>query len=151
MSAMILDRMESLGITLPTPPKAVGAYTPVVMAGDLAFVSGQIPIQNGKIVYSGKVDGSNLAVAQESARLCCMNILTQLNQRPGLERVQRFVRLNGFVNADIEFEDHAKVIDAASDLVYQIFGDRGVHTRTAVGVSSLPMNSMTEIDCIIRV
>lgn len=148
---MIHDRMKTLGITLPTPPKAVGSYTPVVMAGDLAFVSGQIPIRDGRIVYSGKVNESNIISAQESARLCCVNMLAQLNQRPGLERVQRFVRLNGFVNADAEFEGHAKVIDAASDMLYQIFGDRGVHTRTAVGVSSLPMNSMTEMDCIVRV
>lgn len=148
---MIHDRIESLGITLPTPPKAVGAYTPVVISGDLAFVSGQIPIRNGNIIYSGKVDDTNLEVAQKSARLCCINILAQLNQRPGLDRVQRFVRLNGFVNADIGFADHAKVIDAASDLLYEIFEARGVHTRIAVGVSSLPLNSMTEIDCVVRI
>lgn len=148
---MILDRLEEMGITLPDPPQPAGSYTPVVVAGNLAFVAGQVPIRDGKVAYTGAVDASNIEAARESARLCAINILAQLHKRMGLERVQRFVRINGFVSSGPGFADHPRVVDAASDLIYEVFGDRGRHARIAVGVSSLPLGSMTEIDAVVQV
>lgn len=148
---MILDRLEEMGITLPDPPQPAGSYTPVVVAGNMAFVAGQVPIRDGKVAYTGTVDASNIEAARESARLCAINILAQLHKRLGLERVQRFVRINGFVSAGPGFTDHPAVVDAASDLIYGVFGDRGRHTRIAVGVSSLPLDAMTEIDAVVQV
>ena len=97
------------------------------------------------------VDQTNIEEARQSARLCAVNVLAQLQNKIGLERVQKFVRINGFVRSGSDFVAHPQVIDAASDLLYGIFGDRGRHTRTAVGVSSLPLDSMTEIDAVVQI
>lgn len=148
---MILERLAEKGIVLPTPPQPAGSYTPVVMTGNLAFVSGQIPLRDGVVVHTGVVDDANIGEARQSARLCAVNVLAQLQNKIGLERVQKFVRINGFVRAGADFASHPQVIDAASDLLYDIFGDRGRHTRTAVGVSSLPLDSMTEIDAVVQI
>lgn len=148
---MILERLADKGIVLPDPPVPAGSYAPVVMTGNLAFVSGQIPVRDGRVAYAGTVDDSNLEAARDSARLCAVNVLAQLQKKIGLERVQRFVRINGFVRSGPEFTSHPAVMDAASDLLYEIFGDRGRHTRTAVGVSSLPLDSMTEIDATVQI
>ena len=148
---MILERLAEKGIVLPTPPQPAGSYTPVVMTGNLAFVSGQIPLRDGVVVHTGVVDDANIGEARQSARLCAVNVLAQLQNKIGLERVQKFVRINGFVRAGADFASHPQVIDAASDLLYDVFGDRGRHTRTAVGVSSLPLDSMTEIDAVVQI
>ena len=148
---MIVERLADMGITLTDPPQPAGSYTPVVLVGNLAFVSGQIPLQDGRVAYTGSVNESNLETARDSARLCAVNVLSQLQKKIGLERVQRIVRINGFVRAGPEFISHPKVIDAASELFRQIFEDRGMHTRTAVGVASLPLGSMTEIDAIVQI
>lgn len=148
---MILDRLKEMGITLPDPPQPAGSYTPVVVAGNLAFVAGQVPIRDGRVAFTGTVDASNIETARKSAELCAINILAQLHKRMGLERVQRFVRINGFVSSGPGFADHPRVVDAASDLIYEVFGDRGRHTRAAVGVSSLPLGAMTEIDAVVQV
>ena len=148
---MIDDRLKEMGITLPDPPQPAGSYTPVVVAANLAFVSGQIPVRGGEVAYTGTVDDSNVDIARESAKLCAINVLAQLQKRMGLERVQRFVRIDGYVNTAPGFSDHPRVIDAASDLIYGVFGDRGRHTRIAVGSSSLPLNSMTEIGAVVQV
>ena len=140
-----------MGITLPDPPTPAGAYVSTLPAGSLGFVAGQIPFRDGQVVYTGKVSSANLQEGRESARLCGINILAQLHKRWGLNRIQRIVRINGFVNAESGFADHPKVIDAASNLMYEVFGDRGRHTRVAVGIGSLPLNAMTEIDAIVQV
>ena len=148
---MILERLAEKGIVLPAPPRPAGSYSPVVLTGNLAFVSGQIPLRDGAVVHTGVVDHANMEEARQSARLCVVNVLAQLQNKIGLERVQKFVRINGFVRAGADFADHPRVIDAASDLLYDVFGDRGRHTRTAVGVLSLPLDSMTEIDAVVQI
>lgn len=149
---MIEQKIKAIGINLPTPPNPAGSYIPVVKSGNLVFVSGQIPIENGKVAYTGKVSDENIETAQKSARICAINILAQLKKELGdLEKISKIVRLSGFVNAVPEFTQHPKVINAASDLLYEIFGEPGKHTRIAVGVASLPLNSMTEIDAIIEI
>ena len=149
---MIEEKIKELGIELPSPPTPAGSYIPVVKTGNLLFISGQIPMENGKVVFSGKVSDNNLDVAQKSARMCAINILAQIKREVGdLDKVSKIVRLSGFVNSSPEFTQHPKVINAASDLIFEIFGDKGKHSRIAVGVASLPLGSMTEIDAIIEI
>jgi len=149
---VIEEKIKELGIELPTPPTPAGSYIPVTKTGNLLFISGQIPMENGKVVFSGKVSDNNLDVAQKSARMCAINILAQIKKEIGeLDKVSKIVRLTGFVNSSPEFTQHPKVINAASDLIFEIFGDKGKHSRIAVGVASLPLGSMTEIDAIIEI
>ncbi len=149
---MIDEKIKELGITLPDPPTPAGSYIPLVKTGNLLFISGQIPMENGKVIFTGKVTDENLETAQKSARMCAINILAQIKREVGdFEKVSRIVRLSGFVNSDPNFTMHPKVINAASDLIFEIFGDKGKHSRIAVGVSSLPLGSMTEIDAIVEI
>ena len=149
---MIEEKIKSIGIKLPNPPSPAGSYIPVVKSGNLLYVSGQIPMEDGKMVFTGKVSDTNIETAQKSARICAINILAQLKKELGdLEKISRIVRLSGFVNSGPEFTQQPKVINAASDLFYEIFGECGKHSRIAVGVSSLPLNSMTEIDAIVEI
>jgi enamine deaminase RidA (YjgF/YER057c/UK114 family) len=149
---VIDEKIKSMGIKLPIPPNPAGSYIPVVKSGNLLFVSGQIPMEDGKVTFTGKVSDANIETAQKSARICAINILAQLKKELGdLERISRIVRLSGFVNSVPEFTQQPKVINAASDLFYEIFGENGKHSRIAVGVSSLPLNSMTEIDAIVEI
>ena len=150
---MIEERISEMGLVLPgAPAPPAGSYVPVVRSGDLLYVSGQIPQRDGKIMFAGKVSDSNIARAQESARLCAINILAQAKSHLGdLEKVERIVSLTGFVNSAPEFTQHPKVINAASDLLVEVFGsDRGSHSRMAVGASSLPLGVMTEIGAVIQ-
>ena len=149
---MIEEKIKSIGIKIPIPPNPAGSYTPVVKSGNLLFVSGQIPMENGKVLFTGKVSDENIETAQKSARVCAINILSQLKKELGnLEKISKIVKLSGFVNSVPEFTQQPKVINAASDLFYEIFGESGIHSRIAVGVSSLPLNSMTEIDAIVEI
>ena len=143
--------LKSLEITLPSPPTPAGSYIPAVKTGNLLFISGQIPMEDGKVVFTGKVTDDNLETAQKSSRMCAINLLAQMKRELGsLDKVTKIVRLSGFVNSDPEFYQHTKVINAASDLFFEIFGDKGKHSRIAMGVACLPLNSMTEIDAIIE-
>ena len=148
---MIAEKLKSLGIELSSPPKPAGAYVPVVISGNLAYVSGQIPMKEGKVVFEGKVNDQNMDTAKESARLCATNILAQLERELGsLDKIKKIVKVSGFVNSEPNFSQHPKVINAASDLFFEIFGEKGQHARIAVGVASLPLNSMTEIDAVVE-
>ncbi|MFQ5496620.1 MAG: RidA family protein [Nitrosopumilus sp.] len=148
---MIEEKLETLGIDLPNPPTPAGSYVPAIKTGNLLFISGQIPMENGKVIYSGKVSDSNLETAQKSARMCAINILAQIKRELiSLDKVTQVVRLSGFVNSEPEFSQHPKVINPASDLFFEIFGEKGKHSRIALGVACLPLNSMTEIDAIVE-
>ena len=149
---LIEEKIKSLDITLPNPPTPAGSYIPAVKTGNLLFISGQIPMEDGKVLFTGKVSDDNLETAQKSARMCAINLLAQMKRELGnLDRVTRIVKLSGFVNSDPEFYQHPKVINAASDLFFEIFGDKGKHARIALGAGSLPLNSMTEIDAIVEI
>ena len=149
---MIEEKIKSLDITLPNPPTPAGSYIPAVKTGNLLFISGQIPMEDGKVLFTGKVSDDNLETAQKSARMCAINLLAQMKRELGnLDRVTKIVKLSGFVNSDPEFYQHPKVINAASDLFFEIFGDKGKHARIALGAGSLPLNSMTEIDAIVEI
>ncbi len=149
---MIEEKLESLGIRLPDPPTPAGSYVPAVRTGNLLFISGQIPMEDGRVVFTGKVSDDNLETAQKSARMCAVNILAQIKRELGdLDKVARIVRLSGFVNSAPGFAAQPVVINSASDLFFEIFGEKGRHSRIAVGVSSLPLDSMTEIDAVVEI
>ena len=149
---MIEDRLRELLIEIPTPPNPAGSYIPVVTTGNLAFVSGQIPMREGKIIFEGKVPNvQSLNSAREAAKICIINGLAQLKANLGtLDKITKFVRISGFVNSEPDFTEHPKVINAASDLLVNIFGDMAKHSRIAVGVASLPLNSTVEIDIVVE-
>ena len=149
---MIEDKLRELSIDLPTPPSPAGSYIPVVTTGNLAFVSGQIPMKEGKVVFVGKVpDKQSLDEARDAAKICIINGLAQLKANLGsLDKITKFVRISGFVNSNPEFTEQPKVINAASDLLVEIFGDMAKHSRIAVGVASLPLNSTVEIDMVVE-
>ena len=149
---MIEQKLEGLGIKLPNPPTPAGSYVPVVKTGNLLYISGQIPMEDGKVVFTGKVSNDNMEVAQKSAKMCAVNILAQIKRELGdFEKVVKIVKLSGFVNSTPEFSQQPKIINSASDLMFEIFGEKGKHSRVAVGVASLPLDAMTEIDAIIEV
>ena len=149
---MIEDRLSELSIEIPTPPNPAGSYIPVVTTGNLAFVSGQIPMKDGKVIVEGKVpEKQSLDSAREAAKICIINGLAQLKANLGsLDKITKFVRISGFVNSSPDFTEQPKVINAASDLLVEIFGDMAKHSRIAVGVASLPLNSTVEIDMIVE-
>tara|TARA_B100000745_G_scaffold295144_1_gene238936 strand:+ start:910 stop:1368 length:459 start_codon:yes stop_codon:yes gene_type:complete len=149
---MIEDRLRELSIEIPTPPNPAGSYIPVVTTGNLAFVSGQIPMKDGKVIVEGKVpEKQSLDSAREAAKICIINGLAQLKANLGsLDKITKFVRISGFVNSSQEFTEQPKVINAASDLLVEIFGDMAKHSRIAVGVANLPLNSTVEIDMIVE-
>ena len=149
---MIEEKLKELGIEIPTPPSPAGSYIPVVTTGNLAFISGQIPMKEGKVVFEGKVpENQSVDSARDAAKICIINGLAQLKANLGsLDNITKFVRISGFVNSSPDFTEQPKVINAASDLLVEVFGDMAKHSRIAVGVTSLPLNSTVEIDMIVE-
>ena len=149
----IEERLALLGITLPVPAKPVANYVGFVRVGNLVFTAGQVTIKDGRFEYQGKLGREiDLEEGALAARLCAINVLAQLKAACGsLDRVKRIVKLVGFVNAIPEFTDHPKVINGASDLMVEVFGEAGKHARSAVGVGSLPMNVAVEVEAIAEV
>ena len=148
---MIERKLNDLGISLPEPPTPAGSYVPAVKTGNLLYISGQIPMVDGKVIFTGKVSDGNMEEAQKSAKICAINLLAQIKRELGdFEKVSKIVRISGFVNSVPEFSQQPKIINPASDLFFDIFGEKGKHSRIAVGVASLPLNSMTEIDAIVE-
>ncbi len=147
---MIEEKISSLGINLPVPPEPAGSYVPVILSNNFAFVAGQIPTEGKQVKFRGKVD--SIILGQEAARLCTINGLAQLKLHLGsLDKIKQVVKVTGYINCDPSFIDHPKVINGASDLLVDIFGERGKHARVAVGVNSLPLDSAVEIDFIVEV
>ncbi len=154
MAGRIEARLSELGIELPDAPAPVSNYMPYVVAGNLVFISGQVTLWNGEINFVGKV-GADLSVEQgyEAARMCGLNQIAQVRAACGgdLDRVKQVVRLGAFVNCVADFTDHSKVVNGASDLMIEVFGDAGRCTRTNVGAPSLPLGFAVEIDGIFEI
>lgn len=153
MSGTVEAKINELGLELPSAPQPAGAYVQFYQSGNLLFVAGQIPFWNGELKYQGKV-GQEFSIeeGQEAARLCALNIIAQAKEATGnLDKVARIVKLSGFVNCPTDFADHPKVINGASDLMGDVFGEKGKHTRIALGAGSLPLNVAVEIDAIIEI
>ena len=147
-------RLSELGIVLPSVTPASGSYIPHRLVGGLLFVSGQIPRIDGVEHYVGVVGQDVLPEdGYRAARLCALNIVARVSAALSgdLDRVLACVQLRGFVNAPADFKDHPAVIDGASDLLIEIFGDKGRHVRTALGAGSLPRGSSVEVDAIFEV
>jgi enamine deaminase RidA (YjgF/YER057c/UK114 family) len=154
MAGQIDARLKQLGIELPNAAAPAANYVPWVQSGRLVFVSGQVPFWNGELKHTGKV-GKDLDAdqAKQVARLVGLNIIAQLRVACGgdLDRVVRCVKLGGFVNCVDGFAQQPQVINGASDLMVEVFGDKGRHARFAVGANALPLNVPVEIDAIFEV
>jgi enamine deaminase RidA (YjgF/YER057c/UK114 family) len=153
MTSAIDRRLAELGVTLPAAPAPVANYVPYYQAGDLLFISGQISRTGDGKILAGKLGAEvNVEGGREAAKACALNILAQAKAALGsLDRIERIVKLTGFVNAVPAFVDHPQVVNGASDLLVEVLGDKGRHTRSAVGVGGLPANSSVEVEAIIAV
>lgn len=149
------QRLAELGLTLPPAPAPVASYVPVVVVerAGLAFVSGQIPIKDGKLTASGTLPGAvTIEQGQHAARQCVLNGLAQLQAALGsIDRVKRIVKVGVFVACEPGFIDQPKVANGASDLLVSIFGEAGKHARAAVGVPALPLGAAVEVDFVVEV
>ena len=152
---MIEEKLESIGIKFSNPPQPIGAYVPILQSGNLIFVSGQIPLMNGNLPekHKGKVSSQvSINESQVASKQCTINALEHLNNYLGnLEKISKFIKVTGYVNSDPSFKDHPKVINGASDFLLEIFGEKGRHARVAIGVNSLPLDSVVELDFICEV
>ncbi|WP_018130560.1 RidA family protein [Effusibacillus pohliae] len=142
------QRLEELGLTLPAPRQAAGNYVSGVRSGNLLFLAGQ-----GTNEYRGKLgEDVTVEVGYQAARQCMLNLLTVVKQEIGeLSKVKRIVKLLGFVNSAPDFTDQPKVMNGASDLLVQIFGEKGKHARSAVGMAQLPHNNAVEVEMIVEI
>ena len=155
MSSSPKENLKNLGITLPTPVAPVANYVTYVRTGNILSVSGQLPLDNdGKLPYLGKV-GQEVSAedANKAARLCAINIISQINDAldGDLDRVTRIIKLGAFVNCTDSFPGQPAIVNGASDLMVEVFGDKGKHSRSAVGTNALPLNVPVEIDALIEI
>jgi enamine deaminase RidA (YjgF/YER057c/UK114 family) len=147
------ERLQRLGVSLPSPVAPVAAYVPCVRTGDLVYVSGQVPVVDGKPSHLGRLgDNVGLDDGVAAARTCAVNVLAALKAELGeLSRVRRVVKLTGFVASTADFTDQPKVINGASELFGEAFGEAGRHARAAIGVAVLPLGVPVEVDAIVEV
>jgi enamine deaminase RidA (YjgF/YER057c/UK114 family) len=147
------ERLQELGVSLPAPAVPVAAYVPCVRTGNLVYVSGQVPVAEGSPTHVGHL-GTNvdLEAGRAAARTCAVNVLAALKAELGeLSRVRRVVKVTGFVACTADFTDHPKVVNAASELFGETFGEAGRHARAAVGVPALPLGVPVEVEAIVEV
>jgi enamine deaminase RidA (YjgF/YER057c/UK114 family) len=148
------NKIKSMGIELTNPPAPVANYVGFVKSGNLLSISGQLPLLNGKLAFIGKV-GQEISVedANRAARICAINVVSQLNAAcdGDLDRVVKCVKLGIFVNSVPDFKEHPQVANGASDLIADIFGDAGKHSRAAVGSASLPFGVPVEVDALFEI
>lgn len=147
-------RLAALKIELPHPAAPAANYVPTVIAGNLLFVAGQITIFNGELRHLGKLGADiDIETGKQAARLCGLNVISQARAALGgsLDRVKRCVKVGGFVNCTPDFIDHPQVVNGASDLMVEVFGDAGKHARFAVGAVSLPRGVSVEVDAIFEI
>ncbi|MHA1470028.1 MAG: RidA family protein [Candidatus Asgardarchaeia archaeon] len=135
------------------PSKPVASYVPALTIDNFIYVSGQLPIKNGKLIFKGKL-GKELSVEDgyKAAEICAINILAQLKAKLGtLDKIEQIIKVEGYVASVLEFTEHSKVINGASDLFLKIFGEKGKHPRIAVGMASLPLNAPVEISLVAKI
>jgi enamine deaminase RidA (YjgF/YER057c/UK114 family) len=146
------ERLQELGVDLPAPAAPVAAYVPCVRSGSLVYVSGQVPLVDGKPSHLGHLgDDVDLEAGRAAARTCAVNVLAALKAELGeLSRVRRVVKVTGFVASAPGFTDHPKVVNAASELFGEVFGDAGRHARAALGVAALPLGVPVEVEAIVE-
>ena len=150
----ILKKLQDLKLELPAVAAPVANYLPYKIEQDVIYVSGQLPMLQGKVAYQGKLgDKVNIEQGQEAAKLCLLNILAQVNHALAgkLENIESCVKLGIFINSIADFSDHAQVGNGASNLIVELLGDKGRHARFAMGAHSLPLNAAVEIDAIFKI
>jgi enamine deaminase RidA (YjgF/YER057c/UK114 family) len=151
---IIESKLKELGLSLPNPPKPIGAYLPAQLTGNLLYLSGTTCyLENGQLLFTGRV-GKELTVDQgyQAARQTMLNLLSVIKDELGdLDRVERVIKLNGYVNSAPDFDQQPAVINGASELLEKIFGPRGKHARTSIGVSDLPGHIPVEIEMVVQV
>ncbi|HCU86919.1 MAG: hypothetical protein CMO78_05165 [Verrucomicrobiales bacterium] len=151
---MIIEaKLAELGIDLPEAPAPVAAYQPWIRAGNLIFTSGQLPFRNGEISYAGKL-GAELSNEDgyQAARQAALNAIAHIKSATGdLDKVKTIIRIEGYVHCAEGFRDHPQVLNGASDLIAEIFGDRGIHTRLALGINEMPLNAAVQLAMIVEV
>ena len=150
---MIIEaKLAELGIDLPEAPAPVAAYQPLIRAGNLIFTSGQLPFRNGEISYAGKL-GAELSNEDgyQAARQAALNAIAHIKSATGdLDKVKTIIRIEGYVHCAEGFRDHPQVLNGASDLIAEIFGDRGIHTRLALGINEMPLNAAVQLAMIVE-
>jgi len=146
-------KINEMGITIPRPPRPVASYVPAVQAGKFVYTSGQLPFVGGELKYRGKVGGDvSESEACEAAGICAVNCLGAIRELVGsLDKVEKIVKVTGFVNSASGFTNQPRVVNGASELLGRIFGDAGRHARSAVGVAELPLNAAVEIEIIVKI
>jgi enamine deaminase RidA (YjgF/YER057c/UK114 family) len=148
----VQDKLAALGLTLPAVPAPVAAYVNCVRSGNLLFLSGGLPIDGDRKVIGKVPTDVSVDEAKEGARMIILNRLAVIQEEIGsLDKVRQIVALNGFVNSEADFYGHPQVINGASELLVEIFGDKGKHSRTALGAASLPLNVAVEINLIVEI
>lgn len=154
MTESIQSRLTELGITLPKVVAPIANYLPYTRAGQLVFVSGQLPMLDGSLLHTGKVgEAVDLEQGDACARQCALNVVAQVQAACGgdLDRVQRVVKITGFVASPPSFTDHPSIVNGASDILVEIFGDIGRHARAAVGCPALPLDAPVEVEAVFEV
>ena len=146
------DKLKSMGIILPDAPSPAANYIPFIIKKNIIYISGQIPFWNGDILYKGKVGREiDIDTGKKAARTCALNIISVLKQSiNNLDMITKCIKLGVFVNSTADFENQPEIANGASDLIVEVFGELGKHTRFAVGSNSLPMNISVEIDATIK-
>lgn len=145
-------RLAELGITLPSVAKPLAAYVPAVQTGNLVYTSGQLPLTEGKLTHAGKV-GAEVTPedAKAAARTCALNALAAIDALVGIDRVTRVVKVVGFVASSPGFNGQPGVVNGASEFLGEVFGDAGIHARSAVGVAELPLDAPVEVELIVEI
>ena len=148
----VASKLEELGVVVPVAAKPLAAYTPAVKTGDFIFTSGQLPMQDGELKFEGKL-GANISIEQgyEAARICAINCLAAINTVSCIENIVQIVKVTGFVNSADGFSNQSQVMNGASELLQSIFGECGVHARSAIGMAELPRNAAVEVEMIVRI
>ena len=147
----IKSRCQELGITIPALNRPGGLYAPLIRDGDTVYTSGQTARVDGKLAVAGKLGGNvSLEEGRRAARICALNCLAQIDAEYGLDALDRVLKITGFVNSMPDFYNQPKVMDGASELLRDIFGEKGVAARSAIGVSSLPGDSACEVEMIVK-
>ena len=148
----IYEKLENMDIILSKLSTPLAQYVPVKQVGNLLYISGQLPSKGGNVVYTGKVGKEQtIECGKDAARICAINALTAINSHTSLENVKSIVKVQGYVNCEKNFTDIPLVVNGASELFVDIFGDSGRHTRTAIGVYELPKQATVEIDVIVEI
>jgi enamine deaminase RidA (YjgF/YER057c/UK114 family) len=150
----IAARVAELGLTLPPAPSPSANYVPFVITGNLLYVSGQLPLKDGQAQHTGRVgETASIEDGYAAARLCALNVIAQVGAAVGdrLDRVKRCVNATIYVNAVPDFAEHPRIANGASDLFVEVFGERGRHSRAAVGMGSLPRVSTTEVQAVFEI